>query len=376
MPTLADPLAGPISLTWDKLAGDRFYSTRPWLAYCSETALAPAAAVVVDLPGGGMAGLPVSLAGRNLQPFCDWHTLLQQRGLPLPPRFGLMAGPVLGHQTHLLRTPGVGRKQAAAAVRDSLAGTGLPTIGMFLVTPDAAALREAGAPVTPVLLDADAWLAVPEGGWDEWLAGLSRGRRHAVRQESSRFAEAGYRLREVALGECAEAVAVQMEETEAKYGRTGLLYLETLLSQARHLGDQARVLLCLPPDGPAVGHVLFYVYGYTLYIRSAGFHYARLRGVAEYFNVVIYQMLRRAAAIGARWVHLGTGSSEAKALRGARLRPLWLVDLSPASVLAGLDEQVVAANAATLARLSPTAFVAGQWEMDGEAAAWAGTAPA
>ena len=48
---------------------------------------------------------------------------------------------------------------------------------------------------------------------------------------------------------------------------------------------------------------------------------------------VYYAPVRMAAELGLRWVHPGIESPDAKALRGAQLRPLWLLDLSEDSVL-------------------------------------------
>ena len=81
----------------------------------------------------------------------------------------------------------------------------------------------------------------------------------------------------------------------------------------------------------------------------------------EYFNLVYYATVRIAAEQGLRWVHPGIESADAKALRGARLRPLWLLDLSEDSVLLGSSAEIVAHNAAYLQRLrdiSPAVFKA------------------
>ena len=51
-----------------------------------------------------------------------------------------------------------------------------------------------------------------------------------------------------------------------------------------------------------------------------------------------------AAALGLRWIHAGIGSVEAKARRGARLRPLWLVDLAPDSSLAAVPDRIRSHN--------------------------------
>jgi hypothetical protein len=93
------------------------------------------------------------------------------------------------------------------------------------------------------------------------------------------------------------------------------------------------------------------VWGDTLYLRWAGFDYDRLAGAAEYFNLVYYDQVMQAPKLGVRWIHAGIKAAEAKALRGAELRPLWLVDLTHDSVLAGRREEVRAHTLRTVEEL-------------------------
>jgi hypothetical protein len=58
-----------------------------------------------------------------------------------------------------------------------------------------------------------------------------------------------------------------------------------------------------------------------------------------------------APQIGVRRIHAGIKTVEAKALRGAQLRPLWLVDLAEDSPLARERDAVRAHNAAGYERL-------------------------
>jgi hypothetical protein len=55
---------------------------------------------------------------------------------------------------------------------------------------------------------------------------------------------------------------------------------------------------------------------------------------------VFYESVRLAPGLGARRVHVGIKASEGKALRGASLRPLWLVDLTENSPLGGAEELI------------------------------------
>lgn len=186
------------------MTADFLYSSRRWLAFCAEMSSMPSGAVTAALSDGGLAALPVALAGGVANPFYDWTAILTARGLPAPPPIGLLAGPGHGYQTHLLTTPGADRREAAERLRAAFDEAGLPAMAMFLGTPDVAVLRQAGVRALPMLLQADAWLRVPAGGWEEWLGSLSRGRRYTVRSEIRRFAEAGY---EIVEGRCASGPA-------------------------------------------------------------------------------------------------------------------------------------------------------------------------
>jgi predicted N-acyltransferase len=219
----------------------------------------------------------------------------------------------------------------------------------------------------PVLLNTDAWIAVPPGGWPDWVAALpSKGRRDSVKQEVRAFARAGYELRVVPLAESYREAAGLLTAVQRRHGRphdVGVL-AESLRRQSVAMKPLGEVLLCARPGEAAVAFCLFYVLGDTLYVRAAGLDYDRLSGAAEYFNLVYYEMVRVAGQRSLRWIHPGIASGDAKALRGARLRPTWLLDLSPDSALVGRDADVRAANAARIGELTATPATAKAFDAD------------
>jgi hypothetical protein len=363
-----DYLGGVPPGRWERLAAGRLYSSRGWLALCAGDPGGTAGAVTAERPDGLLAALPVTAITSEGNPFYRWWTALTGAGLPAPAPVGLLAGQRRGYQTQLLVEHGerlgpAGRARVAAGLLDRLAGlpasaakAGLlgdrpparpPCVAMFLDTADVVALRAAGVATLPVLLNADAWIPVPAGGWDAWLASLPSGRRaNLARREIRRFERAGYTLRETSLLDSHPVAARLLATTERRYGRTttAAAHEASLRRQATELGSAARVVLCLRGDRP-VGYVCYYHWGDTIYLRSAGFDYGGLAGAAEYFNLVYYQPIRTAGAVGARWVHAGIEATDAKALRGARLSPLWLLDLSVASPLLGKEREIRTANA-------------------------------
>ena len=211
-------------------------------------------------------------------------------------------------------------------------------VAMYVTPYDVRALRSAGVTAEPVLLDADAWIPVPEDGWDAWLAGFPRKRRRNIRTEERIFREAGCRIVHTALAECWHRLGVPATSTLRKYGHhtTPEIELVSLRRVVEVLGDRARVAVCYREDEheDPLGFCIYYRVGNQVLIRWIGFDNDRLLGVEEYFNVLFYTQVKRAPASGVRWIHAGATTQAAKALRGAELRPLWMIDISEDSPLA------------------------------------------
>jgi hypothetical protein len=365
----ADPIGGLPAGEWDQLADSMFYSSRPWLEICSQDKAVTAGAVYGRAADGTLAAVPVAEVHGELNPFYRWTQQLTDRGLPAPAQDGLLIGASRGNQTRILATEGADPVQTARIVLEALNGMArdsrAPRVAMFLSTADVIALRKAGVPVMPVLLNVEGWFAIPEGGYESWLDSIGgRHRAGTIRREQRLFAQAGYEITEASLSEWIPEVARLLTNTESRYGHTSdpAIRENFLRRMARTFGPAARVVLCSPPGEAPIGYCLFYRWGDTVYLRSTGFDYPRLRQSAEYFNVTYYLPIQIAAREGARWVHAGIEATEAKALRGAQLRPLWLLDLSIGSVLIGCDTEILAANARFSERLrSQSPVVAAAW---------------
>jgi hypothetical protein len=335
---------------WDRLADDHFYSTSDWLRFCTAETGTSGDAVVVD-DDGGRCAVPVrELGGLPEWSRYRWNDHLTEAKLPLLAPDGLLVGPSEGFQTHLLtdgpRSPGMlGR--LVDRLRTVCGGTpGAPRscVAMYLTTADVRDLRAAGVDAEPVLLDADAWIPVPEGGWEAWLETFPRKRRRNIRNEDRVFRQADYRIAHMALADCWQDLGVPAASTLAKYGHhtTPETELVSLRRVVDVLGDKARVAVCHRGDEGRrpVGFCIYYHSGDKILIRWIGFDNDRLVGVQEYFNLLFYTQVIRAPALGVRWIHAGATTQAAKALRGAELRPLWMLDLSEDSPLAHGRDQV------------------------------------
>ncbi|MEH0971289.1 GNAT family N-acetyltransferase [Micromonospora sp. CPCC 205546] len=187
----------------------------------------------------------------------------------------------------------------------------------------------------PVLVETvEPFVPITFDSFDEYLGAQSRGRRAAIRQEQRRFQETGLRIVEVDLLTRYEQLAPLLRNVELKYGKTGDVedYANYLLSIAKSVGDQTTCLAVFGEDDPQ-GHdpVAFTVawrQGEVWRLRCWGCDYARTEGTFTYFNLVVYEPLRRAIAAGVRRLVLGRGSLEAKVGRGAQLSRLTSVAVS------------------------------------------------
>lgn len=354
-----DPLGGLSDEDWDRLAGDRFYSSALWLRLCALSPGSTSGGLHVDLPGGGRAAVPVARVRDEPNPHCRWADQLSRRGLPAPPAQGVLVGQRRGYQANLLSTQDADPVQAAGTLLEALRSAGETAVAMYMTTPDVRALRAAGVRTLPVALTSDAWIDVPPGGWEAYVASLgTRNRVRRVRRESRDFARAGYRVEHRTLREAYHDVARLLARTEARHGR--VVDVEPLAhsfhAQGDLAGDRAEVTLCSLDGEPPTAFCLYYRHGDTVFLRAVGFDYDKLVGAAEYFNLTYYLPARLP---GVRRLHAGIETSDAKARRGAALHPLWLLDLSARSVLYGQDAAIRRHNRTFLTQLRHTSpFVA------------------
>lgn len=167
-----------------------------------------------------------------------------------------------------------------------------------------------------------AWLPIPAGGFDQFLAEMSKHRRRRVRLERRALAEAGV---EVHLEPLTKALAPRLGELDSnllkKYGNpaspehsAGLL---TWIAEV--MGDDAMVSVARQ-NGSIIG------FGMVLRSRArgeehwfghrAGFDYDAQGKLPLYYDVLYYRVLDAAAQAGVSVLHAGIGSVDAKLARG------------------------------------------------------------
>jgi hypothetical protein len=350
----AERLGGLTASAWDVLAGRNFYSSAGWLGFCATDFGQESAAAVCRRDGEPVCAVPYVRADASLFGSYRWHDILTGAGLPAPQPEGILVGPREGYQTHFLGASRATPDELADVVRQlRAAAADHACVAMYVTTDDALALRRAGVATTPVLLEADGWIELPERTWSSWEESLSRNRRKMVQRDVRQFRDAGYRIEQVPLTECWHRLGEIASATQAKYGHDTRpeIELRSLRNHAVCMGDAARTALLYTPEGSLVGFCLYYAWQDTVTLRWLGLDYARLAGGREYFNLCYYAQIELAAQLGTRWLHAGVKSVDAKAIRGARLRPLWLLDLTEDSVLAGADDAIRQHNAGRYGQL-------------------------
>jgi predicted N-acyltransferase len=327
-----------------------------WLNHCASFPGATCGAVVAHGPAGGTSAVPVVEFSSPPPGNYHWSDILAARGLPPVPIEGTLVGPRLAYQSHFLTDSD--DSGALAALIEEIRRPGMggrrPSVAMYLSTDDVLAAHKAGVRAVPVLLEPDAWINVPQGGWEAWVGSLPSKRRNTVRREVRSFEDAGLRIRHVGLPECWERLPEVANSMAIKYGYSARTpdFIAEFGKYLESSGASARVALCTKGnEEDLLGFCMYYIHADAIYLRWVSFNYDLLTGSKEYFNLTYYDQVRLAVEVGAGRIHVGKKALDAKVLRGAHLRPLWMLDLTEDSVLEEHAEQVREHNARQLSEV-------------------------
>ena len=341
-----DTLATVPPTDWEPVAAQAgLYSSYDWLRLV-EQEVSGSCRYLVACDGAGLVGaLPVYLTADESNPYYQPASVFRAAK---PGRGGryCVAGSRSGYSNQLLlagRLTEAGRRATIAALLDELAAlsTAEGQQHSFLLYLNDQGLRQVSGHaehVSSVLsYSGDAWLDAPGSCFDDYLASVSTTRRDTIRKEIRGFTKQGLttiradprdqldlitRFAQL----CNEKYQVEENATELR---------DRFERQVDALGGNGVLFVC-QRGSEAVGMALSYRWGDRLYLRASGFDHAAAAGGYPYFNVVIYEPLRHCYDTGLRGLHLGTGSHDAKAKRGARIGPLGAVAL-PALATAADD---------------------------------------
>ncbi|WP_063838187.1 peptidogalycan biosysnthesis protein [Saccharothrix sp. ST-888] len=321
---------------WDRLAAGAeagFYLSHRWLRNEENSATATAGYILITDDASRLVGAaPVYLVREEPNAGYRPHEALAgvrpaDRLLIAGARRGYLNAPLLdpgldaGTREECLRLLVAGVAQAARELRADQA--------WWLYVHDGAVAELAAATGSrvPQLQGLDAAIQLPGSSFEDYLGTFPVRRRYAIRKELNSFQAAGYELRQLKLSECWSEAGDLLAQLQGKYGHPAdpEPLKQLLRRQADGLRDSGTVLSCFRDDR-MVGFALIYDFAGTTWLRATGFDYDRLVGAAEYFALSCYQPIEHAyRSTDLRRMHLGKGTAEAKARRGAQLSPLWAV---------------------------------------------------
>ncbi|QOV37340.1 GNAT family N-acetyltransferase [Streptomyces ferrugineus] len=246
----------------------------------------------------------------------------------VPAEACVVVGPRTGYRNELLSSM---LPFAADAVVESLqdAARGRVVLLPYLSSADAARFTAVGHPAG--LVAWEAWLDVPESGFDGYLESVGQSRRRQIKADLKQVARNGLAFQVIPLDEdapvqdIARLLVLHEKKYDPSYNRPPSEFVPYLALCANVPG--AYVILARLGERVVGCHVVFH-YADVLWVRLFGVDESLEQTRSSYFSLMFYEPLKFAHLLGASAVHLGIAASETKLRRGARLEPLWTVALA------------------------------------------------
>ena len=328
-----DTLDAVAPAAWNELVGDgSFYLSHQWLAAQDAGQPVDPVYLTARLDGRLVGALPTYLVHRETNEFYAPDRCADGRWTG---RY-LIAGARRAYTNDVLVAADLPADQRSAVTRalvaaalDRCAKHDLDgALFLYLGTEAAERLHQCAPSRPPVFATADAVVDLPGTGFDDYLAALPDKRRREVRREMARFATAGLAVKPLPVQPYWSQLADMFGAVQRRYGHGGdpQQWHRIVRRQTVRVEADAVILGCLN-GGELVGGVLMFPWRGACYVKLCGFDYARLSGAFEYFNLVYYGVLRYAYDHGLSRAHFGREAVEAKLRRGARLAPLWVVEV-------------------------------------------------
>lgn len=173
----------------------------------------------------------------------------------------------------------------------------------------------------PVMLGAECRLEIRWPSFEGYLQALPAARRRTARQEIRRFHGSGLEVVLEGPEALGQELALLQVANRRQHGYASSLERAHLgfRRATENLGHAIRVFVARD-RGRAVGFLLAYRHGDSLYCKQVGFD--RAAGDFVYFNMTFYAPIRYAIETGLRFVQYGMESYEAKLRRGCALVPV------------------------------------------------------
>ncbi|MEU2429985.1 peptidogalycan biosysnthesis protein [Streptomyces sp. NPDC007861] len=315
---------------WDALADGWFYAGHAWAVYQEQDKHSTARYVHVTSGDRLVAAAAVYLVDQEWSELYDTAVLFPDlHGSALPGKPVVLAGNRRGNSNRIL----VDRShpEADAALQELVAAVNAMAEResdgrawwLYLGDEDTALLTGSVPTTAPRILAADCAIELPGAGFADYLAGMSRNQRGQVKQDRQSYQAAGYTTEAVDFRRHWEPFAPLVARHERKHGHAvsdGFIG-ELMRLQAEFCGATGTVQGCWDAEGMRAGGLSFTTHAMVAG-RAFGFDHPR-PSASEYFELCYYRPIEKAYRDGARLLHLGIGTLQAKVRRGARVRPLW-----------------------------------------------------
>ena len=320
---------------WDALVADRsFYLCHSWLSAQDSGHPIDARYLLARSCGRLVGALPVYRGRTETNAFYRPENCADGRWQgPY-----LIAGARRAYTNSLLVADDLGAAQRAEVthglltrLRARIDELGAPG-ALFLYLPTAAA-RSLAASIPggqPVLTAMEAVLDLHGPDFDSYLRTLPGHRRRVIQHEIDVFGRAGLTIATEPAAGIWEQMVPLLAQVQQRYENHAPdeHWRRLLRWQAAALAPHATVFTCRR-DGVLLGACLGYAWQGTFYLKLCGFDYDRLCDCFEYFNLVYYAPIRYVYQNGLSRIHYGREAFEAKVNRGARLAPLWSMEIPP-----------------------------------------------
>lgn len=343
-------IAGALAHGYTEVADpDDLYHSPQWLGMDEEVKIARPFSVISQAAGAGAPAMAatwgLAVEDTAFWPFMRIDTVLSRligeqdlahgpdvtRALDsLMPSAYL--GALRGGTTRLQVRPGLGPGQTQEALGEVLRGAeemaraeGLHSIACFYVPADDLPLRQALDDQDYMCFGLAHHVSVlPVTRFDDYVGGMTKGRRDNIRWERRKIAQAGV---EISLEPLSRELSEQMLPLEAQ------LYLK--YGHESHPTQMARILhhqvietfpghapvITARRDGILRGYAAFIQAGRVLYSRDVGFDYTWEPRLPIYFEVVFYAAVELAARLGAELINYSYAAEDTKISHGCHLLP-------------------------------------------------------
>jgi hypothetical protein len=211
-----------------------------------------------------------------------------------------------------------------AHLKELAAAQNLPLCLMCVPGEDEALRRSASdSGLTELFLTYDTYLALPGKSVEDFLAVQPRKRKSWLKRDMRHHQKAGVTLQPLAdWSALAPAMSEMYEAVYSQYGEHFAHPPAFWRAMQQHLGEQAAAAVALYDKQPVGFTTMFHDGNGDLMVYRIG-KTATAEADHVYFDLVFYEPLRRAYALGCRRLWVGAGAFQGKLQRGAVGHPLF-----------------------------------------------------